>query len=365
MGLVRLALALAVLLSHLPSATVHFIGGGVAVQGFFIVSGFYMALVLRSKYTRAGLFYSNRLLRLFPAYFVMVAVAAVSVFALRASATATPELFATAYQNPATALLLAFQNVTTLGQEALYWFKLDSNGNLFFDAHGQAETDQVPVAWRALLVPQAWSLSMELVFYAVAPFLARLKWTTLAWLAVASIALRFAGHLLNVDDGLWQGRFFPTALFLFLFGMLAQRALPIVTRLPKALGWIVTALLLTLIAAEPQLGLDDESGRWVIYSAIALATPFVFNAFKDFSFDRWIGDLSYPIYLTHLVIVGLVLTFQPALPGWVSTGATLAATLAASIVLLVLIDQPIDRWRQARAKANLGRSAAVSRPAAA
>src|SRR5262245_14387299 len=62
MGLVRVALAMAVLLGHLPVASFKFMGGGLAVQSFFIVSGFYMALVLSGKYRDVGLFYSNRLL---------------------------------------------------------------------------------------------------------------------------------------------------------------------------------------------------------------------------------------------------------------------------------------------------------------
>ena len=76
MGMLRVALAMAVVLSHLPLATLQFMSGGLAVQGFFIVSGFYMALVLDGKYKDVGLFYSNRLLRLFPTYFVMMALTA-------------------------------------------------------------------------------------------------------------------------------------------------------------------------------------------------------------------------------------------------------------------------------------------------
>lgn len=49
MGLLRVALAMAVLLGHLPIATYHFIHAATAVQGFYIVSGFYMALVLEGK----------------------------------------------------------------------------------------------------------------------------------------------------------------------------------------------------------------------------------------------------------------------------------------------------------------------------
>jgi peptidoglycan/LPS O-acetylase OafA/YrhL len=88
-----------------------------------------------------------------------------------------------------------------------------------------------------------------------------------------------------------------------------------------------------------------------VFGAIAFAAPFLFHAFKDNGLDRWIGDLSYPLYLCHLVVIGLVLTFEPPFALWVAIGASLALAAA----LLVLIDYPVDRWRQRRAE-RAGRS---------
>ena len=49
------------------------IAGNTAVKAFFIISGFYMTLVLSSKYERKRhslwLFYSNRVLRIYPMYY--------------------------------------------------------------------------------------------------------------------------------------------------------------------------------------------------------------------------------------------------------------------------------------------------------
>jgi peptidoglycan/LPS O-acetylase OafA/YrhL len=276
----------------------------------------------------------------------MMGLAATALFGFGITATAWPAIFESAYSNPTSAVILIFENVFVLGQEMLYWFKIAPDGALFLDLEGGLPTEEEPVAWQALLVPQSWSLSMELMFYAVAPFLARLGWRTLAILAAASIALRFSGHLLPVEYGLWQGRFFPTALFMFLFGMLAHRAMPFAARLPKAFGWLAAFGALALVVCQPMLGLPDEAGRWLIYLAIAGATPFVFNAFKDNAIDRWIGELSYPMYLSHLLIVALVLTFQPPFAAWVAIGATLGV----SAMFLVFIDGPVDRWRQRRAQ---------------
>lgn len=353
MGLIRVLLAMAVLFGHLPILQgVHIVGAALAVQAFFMVSGFYMALVLSGKYSRqTGLFYSNRLLRLMPTYFLMCALYALALWGFNASATADPNLFARAFSNPGTAMVMAFENLAILGQELLFWFTIGPHGELVFNATGAVPNPpDLLLGWQALLVPQSWSLSMELMFYALAPFLARLSWRWLAAIAAASIALRLAGYLLPVSYPLWQGRFFPTALFLFVFGMLAQRMLPLAAKLPKSAGWIVNIALLGLLIALPAisgaLGLDAEITRWVVYGLIALAIPFVFNAFKSFAWDRWIGDLSYPLYLVHLLVIGAVLTFIPSAP--YAAALAIGGSLALSALVLILIDHPIDRWRQRR-----------------
>lgn len=346
MGVLRVMLAMSVVLSHLPPATFKFMSGALGVQAFFIVSGFYMSLVLSGKYADRTLFYTNRILRLAPTYFVMLVLAAIALFGFGITATAWPAIFETAYSNPLSAVILVFENIFVVGQDLLYWFKIAPDGGLYLDPAGGYPTEEVPIAWQALLVPQSWSLSMELLFYAMVPFLVRCGWRTLTAIVVASMALRFCGYLLPVEYGLWQGRFFPTVLFLFLLGMFAHRALPLASAAPKAVGWVAAAGAFALIVCLPMLGLPGEAGAWVIYLAITCTIPFIFNAFKDNKLDRWIGELSYPMYLSHLLIVALVLTFEPPFAAWVA----ILATFAVSALFLVLVDGPVDRWRQKRAK---------------
>lgn len=348
MGMVRVALAMAVVLSHLPLANYKFLSGGLAVQAFFIISGFYMALVLEGKYKDVGLFYSNRLLRLFPTYFVMVALTAIAVYAFNGSVTIDPTLVDRILQDPVTTAVMAVENVVMVGQEMLFWFSIDDAGGLVFDSRGPLPDETTVVGWQGLFVPQAWSLSMELMFYAIAPFLARAGWKWIAAICAASIALRLGGAFLNVDYLLWQGRFFPTALFLFLLGMLAHKALPFVATLPKATGWIVALATLAFIVIFPLLGWTDVRMRWVVYAIFFVTTPFIFHAFKDNALDRWIGDLSYPIYMTQLFVIGFVLTKEPPYGMWIG----IFGTVAMSVLILLLIDHPLDRWRQRRAHAK-------------
>lgn len=51
MGLIRILLAISVIIAHTESILgFNMVGGTLAVQAFFIISGFYMALILSEKY---------------------------------------------------------------------------------------------------------------------------------------------------------------------------------------------------------------------------------------------------------------------------------------------------------------------------
>jgi len=81
MGIIRLILALTVVAAH---STAIFgstlVGGKIAVQSFYIISGFYMSLILNEKYVGKFnsyfLFLSNRFLRLFPIFWVVLILTA-------------------------------------------------------------------------------------------------------------------------------------------------------------------------------------------------------------------------------------------------------------------------------------------------
>lgn len=74
MGIFRLLLAMVVALDHLTfyaHPIPYLMPGVIAVEAFYIVSGFLITLVIIEKYERRlFLFYSNRALRIYPIYWV-------------------------------------------------------------------------------------------------------------------------------------------------------------------------------------------------------------------------------------------------------------------------------------------------------
>ena len=73
MGTVRTLLALAVVFAHCYGFM--FTGGMLAVQIFYMISGYLMSLILLNEnaYTNLKSFYINRALRLFPIYWIVAA----------------------------------------------------------------------------------------------------------------------------------------------------------------------------------------------------------------------------------------------------------------------------------------------------
>ncbi|MFV9848214.1 MAG: hypothetical protein AB8U06_07350 [Rickettsia aeschlimannii] len=68
MGVVRLLFALSVVAAHSTSHPfLKFIGATIAVQSFFMIYGFYMAMI-QSNYTSKIKFWKSRYLRLYPTY---------------------------------------------------------------------------------------------------------------------------------------------------------------------------------------------------------------------------------------------------------------------------------------------------------
>ena len=85
MGFLRLFLAIAVVATHAGKIFgIPMVSGRTAVECFFVISGFYMCMVLEQKYlrlpTRQWLtFIGSRVLRLFPVYLVVLLASALLV----------------------------------------------------------------------------------------------------------------------------------------------------------------------------------------------------------------------------------------------------------------------------------------------
>ncbi|MCR9248644.1 MAG: acyltransferase [bacterium] len=367
MGLFRLLLALAVVFAHagpvfgLPALALC--GGPLAVQMFYVVSGFYMALVLHEKYVGAGscrAFAQSRLVRLLPMYLVVLGVTLVAGLLLMACGITIRPLalwaeHGAAMSWPAIAAALGVQ-LGLLGQDVVLFTAVDPETSRWF-LTGDFHAHELP-GWRFMLVPQAWTVSLELLFYAIAPFVVRRHVLVVGGLLGCSLLLRVVlvkGWGLGHDP--WSYRFFPTELALFLAGALAYRGYRLIEHLPRArallfspaVTWSMFAALIFAVLAYPLLPAILRSSRFglaAMLGVVPIALPFVFHLTARWRFDRTIGELSYPVYLVHYLFVFVLGAFGVSMWSAWSGAVTAIASLLLAWLLWRFVGEPLEVGRQ-------------------
>ena len=357
MGLLRLLLAVSVVLVHTRGCFGFCpLGAPEAVQAFYMISGFYMAMILTEKYRGPGsyrLFLTNRFLRIYPIYWI---TAGLSIFAWLICYLLTGQagpLAARTAVGPVGCAMLGVSNALIFGQDATLFTGLDAHGDLHLTANCWASN---PPLSEFLLVPQAWSLGVELLFYLCAPFLVRRSPRVILSIILASLALRgYVYFHLGWTHDPWTYRFFPLELAFFLAGALAyqvyrrNRAINVSHRVLLA-GMALFFAICLLYQFVPAWEAGDVVIRqWIFYAVAWAAIPWLFKASKDSRIDRHLGELSYPLYIVHFLAVWFLpplmlrIGVTQCAPLWV-----LASSLGLSVAMVHFVSNPLERIRQQR-----------------
>jgi peptidoglycan/LPS O-acetylase OafA/YrhL len=294
-GTYRTLLAVMVVALHLGGLPAI---GNYAVFGFYLLSGYLMTFIMQENYgySRSGLFkYAlNRFLRIYPLYWVCIALsAAIIVY--------TGSGFSFAYHH---SLYLPKNAIEVL-----------KNLFIFF-----------PVMESPRLTPPAWALTVEIFFYiCIGLGLSKTKNRVVFWLAISVIY-----HLVALVAG--TDRYFtifaaslPFSTGAFIYyakqnllkkvsfqSEKIQDFLPLILFSGVLMNWLLGAVL--------RLSIDDSADDSVktiniifFYSNYLLCALMVVVLaqrktlpFISRSFDKSLGDLSYPIYLIHYQ-VGLIM----------------------------------------------------------
>lgn len=364
MGMLRLFLALSVIVHHIPQTPFRWLHASVAVICFFMVSGFYMTLVINEKYRQVdgpwiAQFYGARVSRIFPVYLAMILLMVVWYVY-----TDTPNVFTDNMGLGFWAQLsLVLMNLFILGQD---WHQLtayslagqDANAyTAFIGEHfskGYFDNSM-------MLIGQAWTLSIELVFYLLAPFVVH-RLHRIVLLLIASLLVRVVFRPLadTFNPLAWGYYFLPSVLCFFLLGSLAYYLYREIIKRPQArrlalpVNVLVLAGVLVVIAMSGYPIIEQATGYdtvalWLFYGAVALCLPFVFLFWKNNRVDRWLGDFSYPVYIVHGVIIGVALGQLGLQKGSYSAQlGIIALSLLAAGMACYFVDSPMDRWRHRR-----------------
>ncbi|MBN2166279.1 MAG: acyltransferase [Marinilabiliaceae bacterium] len=358
MGIIRVLLAISVVIAHsMPVFGNTMVGGTLAVQAFYIISGFYMALILNEKYNNYKLFITNRLLRLLPTYWFVLILAigySIFIFAVNREHAAYLDPYFDHFSEFSllSKLFIVLANLFVIGQDIIMYLGIDlQSGNLFYTG---VFNGSEPPLYSFLFMPQAWTISLELMFYLIAPFIVRRKTTTILLFISLSLLLRFilVNKGLNYDP--WTYRFFPNELSIFLMGaisykMYKRKFIAQINSYWRLLIWISFLIITMLYQFIPW------AGKPIIYLLITMfSIPFIFHHFKNNKLDTYIGEISYPIYLSHLLIM-VVMSFISNFFGF-SLGSEwslsiIFITIFFSLATIQFIIKPIDKYRQNRIRA--------------
>ena len=307
-----------------------------------MISGFYMSLVLTGKYRNADTsirtqdFYVARALKIYPAYWAVLAFMCLwTLFERSAIIKHTIEL------GPVYAVWAVFSNIAIFGQDALLFAKVTDAGTVLVDALGRAP---VPQPYHLALIAPAWTLSLELMFYCLAPWFSKRSNSVLVTIIALSGIARFAAYQSGYDGDPWRYRFFPFELGLFLAGMVAHR----IYASGRMLNWAYATglpVMLVVFATVPDVRISHISviGTLTLLSTF-LALPWVFQWKKDSKIDRIVGELSYPIYLIHLPVLIVCSKWLSGQNELLDFFVILTSVLGASIALEYISVRYLDRW---------------------
>ena len=334
---IRAVSALLVFLGH--AGLGNAIPGGFGVTVFFVLSGFLISTLLRLEHEASGTidlpkFYLRRVYRIFPPLYVTLLVAALLPLP-HASSTPTP------------------------GGVAAQMFHLTNYYAIFF-----GEKHLLPYTGTM------WSLAIEEHFYLLYPLALRACLKRFDYATTSKILLAACGLVLlwrcALIFGLGAGSaytYFATEtridslLFGCILGLWANPSLD--TRRfdvgPRAWAAIAVAAVgvlgLTFLDRNEQF---RETLRYTLQSAALLPLFFASIRYSAWPAFRWLeaapvralGMISYTFYLIHMLALAAAHEYLPGAGTWVRGFAGLAATIAFSTAMYLLVERRLGALRR-------------------
>jgi peptidoglycan/LPS O-acetylase OafA/YrhL len=240
-----------------------------------------------------------------------------------------------------------------IGVDVISFFSVDPmTGQLIFSGAANAN------AIIFIFIGQAWAVGIELIFYLISPFILKKRTSFLLGILIFSLILRIALYYFGFDNNPWRDRFFLTDIAFFMFGALAYKFYKQFkfSKNIKPFYYIFPVLVISIIIAynyfPNQIIYYFSIKEWLFYGILTLSLPFMFiisNKMRDF--DRFTSELSYPVFLSHVVIINFVAIFinfnlyDVSAKSWV-----ILLTFAFSLLILKCVMIPIERIRQERVK---------------
>jgi peptidoglycan/LPS O-acetylase OafA/YrhL len=309
-----------------------------AVDVFIVISGFVVFHLLsrgRESYRR---YIARRFLRLFPAYWVCLVI---SLAMLPVAFAANVAL------HPVTARTLERISILQAGL-ANFWPHVLAHLTML---HGAVPWRMLPATDYAFL-GQAWSISVEWQFYLVAPLLLWLATMRPRWIGLGLLAVLCAGVFharFSFGDGFIGSHigYFALGCMSFFFWQADRRRLGAVVRHATL---AIPAVCVAWILLFPR---EWHVAIWiaVLLSCVSVRLPnpghlpCAVSAVLRMSVLRWLGRISYSLYLSHMI--GLNATLWLLRDAGLAPVAMILTTLVGTLLSTLLMADLLQRWVEA------------------
>lgn len=357
-GLLRLIFALTVVITHSHPVFGFTLGNSViAVRAFFIISGFYMALVLERKYKSYKSFVVNRFLRIYPVYWVvMILSLCLGLFLIwwKGMSAGLLDHYILYFGNLSfiSKFLLFVSQVIIFGRNIIMYSGLNPvSGSFVWNAKMAYEIPSFPF----LIAAQAWALGLILCFYLVAPFLVKIKLRMLLLFGLLLIIIRVGCRGLGMVGYYYDYMMFPFELIFFVMGILSYHLYARIKdgRFSKKIGTIGFWVIVIYVMSFQYVRISFAILEIGFYLTLSLLIPFIFTMSKNSLLDRSIGEYAYPVYISHglvgTVLSGLFFFKHPEYNNYMAI-AYFVPTMIFSFLLLKFVQFPIDKIRKAKIK---------------
>lgn len=360
MGVFRLFLALSVLLGHTRGHGffgLSFVYPEIAVQTFFMISGFYMALILNEKYIHPGrykTFLEQRFLRLYPAYFillVLVVLVDLTVYWTTGNPWGSLKKWCDNIHllSPWGVAFYVMENLIILGQEVVMILGVNQDTGAF--QLFWLSTPVKPVdGSNFLLIPPSWSLAVEFSFYLLAPLVVcrpvRIQMAVLLLSFIIREALLWGFPTAGYH---WVYCLFPPNVLFFMAGSLSyviyKKYQTRLKQIAVSKPWII--VIFALIALD-YCRLPYTRQLYLIWMPMVFfMVPLLFSLTSRSRVDRLIGELSYPSYLIHAhVLMFTVPYFSAPNVQWLIGPVSIAMTVVLAYLFYQIIETRTEYFRE-------------------
>jgi peptidoglycan/LPS O-acetylase OafA/YrhL len=330
-GYFRFVLATFVFASHVGiSVQQHFNLGVFAVVCFFILAGFVVTGLFDKFFYQNKIlyfeFYFERFLRIFPQYLFILAL---------------------------TVIFLLYTKFLSVNFDGLNVFS-----NLSIILLNLVDLIDIQV-----LVPPAWSLGLELKAYLILPFVIYFKLVKII-MAISSLVVFFLAILGFINTDLYSYNMIPGVFFMFILGVstynttikrnhdpdLFDRYFPVIV-------YFLMALLIIGIGIHEKLLNSDlmEIGLGVMLGFPAIV--YIAKSNINIPFNKFFGDLSYGLFLSHFLVIWMVAHFfgidlhnginesNDHISPYLYVIMIFVGSIIISILGLYFVERPIKKYR--------------------